>query len=343
MTPEGQATGPDVLPDDVETELAAALPQTQGSRFLPMLRGLILRLVGVLLLGAAALVLWREFREIRPDEVLRAMTAWGWRISALAVLFSALSFLLMGVVEWIGLRWAGARVSLPAATAGFIIASGIAHSLGSTLIVSGAIRARIYARYGVSLRQVAATTLFQAVAFTLGLSSVAGVSLLLAGSQEITDATGLAGPLADGLGFILLGAVAAYLALCALVHRPVRAFGHSVRLPSLRMALTQLGLGAIDSAMAAAIIWILLPPGAVGYFTFAGAYAPSVVAGLISHVPGGVGVFEGSLSALLGGLPAAPLAAAFLGYRLFFFVLPLLVASLGLALVTLRRNPPHGM
>ena len=36
----------------------------------------------------------------------------------------------------------------------------------------------------------------------------------------------------------------------------------------------------------------------------------SVVAGLISHVPGGVGVFEGSLSALLGGLPAAPLAAA---------------------------------
>ena len=84
--------------------------------------------------------------------------------SALAVLFSALSFLLMGVVEWIGLRWAGARVSLPAATAGFIIASGIAHSLGSTLIVSGAIRARIYARYGVSLRQVAATTLFQAVA-----------------------------------------------------------------------------------------------------------------------------------------------------------------------------------
>ncbi len=339
MRPADPPPAQEGLPDDVETELAAALPQTQGARFLPMLRGLALRMVAVLLLGAAAFVLWRTFREIRPEDVLQAMGAWGWRISALAVLFSALSFLLMGIVEWIGLRWAGARVDLGTATAGFIISSGIAHSLGSTLIVSGAIRARIYAGHGVSLRQVAATTLFQAIAFTLGLSAVAGVGLLLAGSQEIAAVAGLDGVVADALGLILLGSVAAYLGLCAVFHRPVRAFGHSIRLPTLRMALTQLGLGVIDSAMAAAIIWILLPAGSVGYFTFVGAYAPSVVAGLISHVPGGVGVFEGSLSALLGGLPAAPLAAAFLGYRLAFFVLPLLVASLGLAIVTLRGPP----
>ena len=48
-----------------------------------------------------------------------------------------------------------------------------------------------------------------------------------------------------------------------------------------------------------------LPAGSVGFFSFVGAYAPSVVIGLISHVPGGVGVFEGSLSALLARVPAA--------------------------------------
>ena len=41
-------------------------------------------------------------------------------------------------------------------------------------------------------------------------------------------------------------------------------------------------------------IWCLLPEGSVGYFSFVGAYAPSVVVGLISHVPGGVGVFGSS-------------------------------------------------
>jgi uncharacterized membrane protein YbhN (UPF0104 family) len=111
-----------------------------------------------------------------------------------------------------------------------------------------------------------------------------------------------------------------------------------VKLPSVRVALAQLTIGAVDNAVAAAIIWVLLPSGSVGYFTFVGAYAPSVVVGLLSHVPGGVGVFEGSISTILKGLAPAALAAAFLGYRLFFFLLPLLMAGVALAADTVRER-----
>jgi uncharacterized membrane protein YbhN (UPF0104 family) len=128
------------------------------------------------------------------------------------------------------------------------------------------------------------------------------------------------------------------VALCAVLRRPLRGFGHSVKLPSPRVALAQMTLGAIDNAVAAGIIWVLLPAGSVGFFTFVGAYAPSVVVGLVSHVPGGVGVFEGSLSTLLGGLEPASLAAAFLGYRLFFFLLPLTIAGVALFLDTLGQR-----
>ena len=76
----------------------------------------------------------------------------------------------------------------------------------------------------------------------------------------------------------------------------------------------------------------------MGFFTFVGSYAPSVVVGLVSHVPGGVGVFEGSLSTLLKGLEPAALAAALLGYRLFFFLIPLLLAGLALAFDALRER-----
>jgi glycosyltransferase 2 family protein len=140
-------------------------------------------------------------------------------------------------------------------------------------------------------------------------------------------ATRIANPVADGLGGLLLAGVAAYVAACALLKRPLSGFGHSVTLPSARLAVLQLSVGALDNAVAASILWILLPAGSAGYLSFVGAYAPSVVAGLVSHVPGGVGVFEGSLSTLLAQIPPAPLAAAFLGYRLAFFVVPLLVAS----------------
>jgi uncharacterized membrane protein YbhN (UPF0104 family) len=330
---------PDLVPEDVEAELAAALPQTQGRRFFPMIGELTWHLVAVLLFAGAAWLLWREFRTLRPEALAAAIGAWGWRAVVGALSLSALSFLLMGCVEWLGLRWAGARIAVRSALAGSFVASAIAHSLGANLIVSGAVRARWYARHGVTLRQVAAATLFHGFSFTVGLSTLAGVSLLAAGHHEIARASRIANPVADSLGVLLLAAVAGYVGLCAVMHdRSLRGFGHSIKLPSARVALAQLSLGAVDNAVAAAIIWTLLPAGAVGFFTFVAGYAPSVVVGLISHVPGGVGVFEGSLSTLLKGLEPAALAAAFLGYRLFFFVIPLLLAGLALAYDALRER-----
>lgn len=332
------AASPEHVPDDLEEELAAALPETQGRRFFRLLRTLAWNLVAFVLLGAAAYILWREFHEIRPDQLAAAIRAWGWDTVLLALGLSASSFLLMGTIEWLGLRWAGARVAVVSALAGSFIASAIAHTLGANLLVSGAVRARYYAKYGVTLRQVAATTLFHGFSFSVGLATLAGVALLLAGSRDIAAVSRIANPVADGLGAILLAGVAGYVILCLTVRKRLRAFGHSVKLPSFRVAIAQLTIGAIDNAVAAAIIWVLLPAGSIGYFTFVGAYAPSVVVGLASHVPGGVGVFEGSVSTLLKGMEPAGLAAAFLGYRLFFFLLPLLIAGLALSVVTVRER-----
>ena len=330
---------PDKRADEVEADLAAALPANQGAGFFPMIRRLAWHLAAVLVLGAAAFVLWRAFRDIRPAEVLAAIEAWGWPVVSGALALSALSFALMGVTEWLALRWLGANLRLRTAFSGAFVASGISHSLGATVLVAGAVRARIYARHGVGLRQVAAVTVFQAVTFTGGLLTLAGISLLAAGGRDIGAVSRIAVPVADSLGVLLLAGVAGYVALCALVRRPLRALGHSLTLPSAPLALAQLSIGAVDNAVAAAIFWILLPAGSVEYFAFVAAYAPSVFAGLISHVPGGVGVFEGSLTTLLNGVAPAPMAAAFLGYRLFFFVLPLLVASLTLGLGALQQGP----
>jgi uncharacterized membrane protein YbhN (UPF0104 family) len=329
---------PDHLAEDLEDELAAVLPETQGSRFFPMLRRLAWHLLAFILLGAAAYILWREFHAISALQVAAAIRAWGWDSVIAAIGLSASSFLLMGLVEWMGLRWAGAQVRVRSALAGSFIASAIAHSLGANLIVSGAIRARYYGKHGVSLRQVAATTLFHGFSFTVGICTLAGISLLAAGSTEIAAVSRIANPVADWIGVGLLSGVVGYVILCAVLHRPVRGFGHSVRLPSAKVALSQLALGTIDNAVAAAIIWILLPDGAISYFTFVAAYAPSVILGLLSHVPGGVGVFEGSVSTLLRGMEPAGLAAAFLGYRVFFFLIPLVIACVALALDPLRKG-----
>jgi uncharacterized membrane protein YbhN (UPF0104 family) len=302
-----------------------------------VLRRWLLRIVPVVLLAAAVVVLWREFRHLSIAEVTSAMRDWGPADILAALALSAISFVLMGVVEWMGLRWVGARLPWRPALAVSFLANAIAHSLGANLLVSGAVRARLYDRFGVSLKQVAATTLFHGVSFAVGISALGGAGLLFSARSQIA-ATSIATPVARTLGALLLAGALGYVLLCAVRRAPVRAFGRSLTLPSVRAAAAQLTLGVVDNAVAAAIIWILLPSDVVAYTTFVGAYAVACVIGLASSVPAGVGVFEGTMSALLRGVPAAPLAAAFLGYRLAYFLLPLIIASVALAGDTLRRS-----
>lgn len=323
-------------PEPVSAELAHALPDPKIGIW-ELVRRWALRLAPVVLLVAASWVLWREFHHLSFDAVGDAMNAWGHVRILLALLLSAFSFILMGVVEWLGVRWSGARVPWGPVLATSFLANAIAHSVGANLLVSGAVRARLYDRYGVSLTQVAATTLFGGVSFAVGLATLGGGGLAFSAARQIA-ATAIPLEIARAVGWGLLVAVAAYILLCAIRRAPLRAFGRSATLPSAGDAVAQIVIGVVDNGTAAAIIWLLLPAGAVHYQTFVGAYAVAAVAGLISTVPAGAGVFEGSISTLLPNADPAPLAAAFLGYRLAYYLLPLIIACLALAGDTIRRR-----
>ena len=241
------------------------------------------------------------------------------------------------MIEWVGLRWSGARLSPGAALWGSSLANAIAHALGANLLVSGAIRVRLYARHGVTLGQVASATLFAGWTFAVGISALSGAGLLLAQPADLA-ATAIPVGAARWLGGALVVFALAYLVACALRRRPLTAFGRSMTLPSPREAATQLVVGVADNGIAAAIVWILLPPGATSYASFVGAYAVACIGGLISSVPGGAGVFEGGMAALLPHVEPAALAAAFLGYRLVYYIGPLVLASVALGLDTVRHR-----
>lgn len=332
-------TAPDVTrppaPEPVEVELAAALPAPQH----PLARGvrLALRVLPVVLLAAAGWVLWREFHKLSFAAVTASMAGWGLKSIALALALAVVSFLLMGAIEWFGLRWTGARVPWWPTQLGSFLANAIAHAIGANLLISGAIRARFYERYGVGLTQVAGTTIFAAVSFGVGLGALSGAGLLLASDAELAR-TAIPVLVGRALGAALLAGAAGYIVLCAGRRRPLTAFGRSLVLPDVWDALAQLGLGVIDNGIAAAILWILLPAAGPSYVSFVGAYAVACIAGLASSVPGGAGVFESAMAALLPGVEPAALAAAFLGYRLAYYILPLILAAGALAVDTVRMR-----
>jgi uncharacterized membrane protein YbhN (UPF0104 family) len=69
------------------------------------------RVLGAGVVFAAVFVLWRQLRSVTPAELVLSMKGWGpWRIGA-AVLMSSLSFALVALFEWLGLRRSGAPTS----------------------------------------------------------------------------------------------------------------------------------------------------------------------------------------------------------------------------------------
>jgi uncharacterized membrane protein YbhN (UPF0104 family) len=93
------------------------------------------------------------------------------------------------------------------------------------------------------------------------------------------------------------------------------------------MALFQFAVSCANWMVMGTIIWLLLGRD-VGYPMVLGVLLISSIAGVIIHIPAGIGVLEAVFLALLSGenLSHGTIIAALLAYRVLYFILPLLLA-----------------
>jgi phosphatidylglycerol lysyltransferase len=278
-----------------------------------------------------ALVVWvihREWLQIRLPNVLASLRA----IPALSVLraalFTAISYWLLGFYDVLALRYI--EKPLPYARAAFtsFIAYAFGHNLGVGSFTGAAVRYRLYASSGLSAADVAAVAVFCGLTTAIGMAVLAGVSFLAAPAAGAA-ALHLAVPVVGIAGVTLLALVALYLCWSWLRPEPIEIGGWALRAPKPRVAVPQLVLAVVDLSCSAAVLWFLLPADApVPLPLFVGVYVAAITAGIISHVPGGLGVFESVLVLALPAVPTVELAGTLLAWRAVYYVLPLCVATL---------------
>ena len=267
--------------------------------------------------------------------------------SALAGAFLATvaGFIILLGYEWSASRYAGVQLPPQALITGGFSAFAIGNAIGLSLLSGGSVRYRLYARQGVGAAEVARMTLFASLSLGCALPPLAALATL---SNLPAAATALHLPKA-----LLASIAVAVLGLAGLLvyglyrrrlpEQPqadnllVRLGRRTLRLPGARLTLLQLLITALDVAAAATVLYLLLPE-APPFGAFLLVYLLALAAGVLSHVPGGVGVFEAILlAAFADQLGAAPLAAALLLYRLIYVVLPLLLACVLLLASEARR------
>src|SRR5271170_2683528 len=181
--------------------------------------------------------------------------------------------------------------------------------------------------------------LFINVAFGIGLAAFAALSLMLAGNAI---AHLLPAPITSirCAGAAVLLAILFALLLRSWRRRPVAIGRLSIAMPSLTITLLQLVASSIDLAAAAGAFWFLLPHAQIDFFSFAAVFSAATALGVISRVPGGLGVFDVVMFLVLRHFVASnDLVAALMIYRGVYFVLPLLLAAASMAGLELRSVP----
>lgn len=277
-------------------------------------------------LGALRLVL----REVHLRDVRAALAAVPDVRIAAALALTVTSYLLLTGLDWVALRAVGRPLPWRVAAAGSFTSYTLSHNLGLSLITGGSARLRLYGAAGLTFGEIAQVAAICGIAFWAGVAGAAGLGLVAGHGLTLGPVT-LAPGLAAGLGVALIALLAVAPVLRARGATTLGPARFGLALPTLRQ-MAALGLLSLaDLTAASAALFVLVPDAAAGAFPgFVVAYAVAVVVALLLHVPGGLGVFETVvLASVPGDRPA--LFAALLLYRLIYYLLPLLVAAIGIA------------
>jgi uncharacterized membrane protein YbhN (UPF0104 family) len=282
-------------------------------------------------LSIAAVAVWvlaQRIGEIDFDEVLRDLGAVPLPLIIGALLCSAGVYATVGLYEGIAVRLASGRNLRRQAFRTAVIANPLGRAIGVAMVSGGALRYRMYAPEGLSIREVGAIILLVAMPYLFGVGWLIDLSLLLH-LQEAARAFQLPIAVVTVFGVLGLAKDVGWLAFVASRKEPITIRGQSIRLPSLRDALVQIGFGLVQISLMTTILYLFMPAELnMTWPAFVAIYCISFVAGQMSNVPAGLGVLEAALFLLLPHVPPGKLVGAVIAYRAVYELIPLGAALL---------------
>lgn len=295
------------------------------------------RVLTIAFFGLVAWLLFHQARAIEWDEVWATVLALPNGVLALGALLALASYTLYSTFDLFGRHLTGHP--LGAGRVMLVTFISYAFNLNLGALVGGfAFRYRLYARLGLDNVVITRVLTMSMLTNWLGYIVLAGTVFLLRPLALPPDwklgSEGL-----QVLGGVLLAVAATYLLACAVsTRRSWTVRGHEIALPSWRIASLQLVMSCANWLLIASIVYVLLQQ-RIDYPAVLSVLLVAAVAGVITHVPAGIGVLEAVFVALLSHqVPKGELLGALLAYRAVYYLGPLIVATATFLFVEARAK-----
>jgi len=296
-------------------------------------------LLGLAVFGVAMWALRRELASFHYHDVLQQVRSIPADKIALAMLLTAVSYAVLVGYDALGLRYVKHPLGFRKTAFTSFIAFAFSQNLGFPWLTGGSVRLRLYSSFGLTGLEVASVAVFSGTTFWLGVLSISGTALAVA-PAEASALLRLPLPVLRIIGLCFICVIVAYLGLTLLRRSTVSVRGLEIVLPEPRLVPMQVLVGAADWAVAATVLFVLLPGGhPAAYPAFLVVFVLAQVAGVISHVPAGLGVFESIvLVGLRSDVGSPAVLASLVVYRLTYYLLPLVIAVALIASYEVRQR-----
>jgi uncharacterized membrane protein YbhN (UPF0104 family) len=308
-------------------------PQSGWRRRWPLIKKILTYaffiLVVGLLIGLARNVDWNEvYATLRDYD---AKTLWMAGAAAFA------SYTVYCFFDVLGKRYA--QHDLPVRQILPVTFVCYAFNLNLSAWVGGiALRFRLYSRLGLRASQITRVFTMSVLTNWLGYVWLAGLIFAM-GWITPPDSWEIGHTALRVLGAGLLVAAVVYLLACGFSKRrkwTIRE--HEIHLPSLRLAAVQMLLGAANWSLMALVVYFMLLQ-KVAYPEVLGILMISSIAGVIAHIPAGLGVIEAVFVAVLAdALSNGAIVAGLIGYRVVYFLVPLCFATIVYVILEARAK-----
>lgn len=296
-------------------------------------------LLSIAIATIAFMALTKALKGVDFAHVLSAMHMVPPGSIALSLVLVAISYGSLTLYDWLALQMIGRR-DIPfriAALANFT-SYPISHGTGAVLLVSSAVRYRIYAPHGIGPAGVARICFLTGLTFWLGnLTALALSTLHEPGAISRID------QLSPEINrFIAVAILAGIIAYVGWTWNGIRTLGGrnwSVPVPSGRNVFFQIGIGLVDLGAAALAMYVLIPETMdVGVAQVIVVFIAATLLGFASHAPAGIGVFDATILVGLGGEHTEQLLAVLLLFRLFYHLIPFVLSLTLFGAVEAYRN-----
>jgi uncharacterized membrane protein YbhN (UPF0104 family) len=308
-----------------------------GARPLPMrhhnVREFVWPVIGLAAVVISGWLLYRELRGLSLDAVWASLAAIPPHRYLLAALSTLVAYGALACYDRIALLHLGVHhISWLFVAISSFTTYALSHNIGASVFSGALVRYRAYTSKGLSAPQIA--VLVALCSFTFGLGTILLSGLVLTLDPTLLER--LDGLLPSALttpatarivGLLLLGSVVLYIFGSILHLKPVVIRSFHLEYPRPGVMVRQLVAAPLELLGAAGIIYFALPPDLEPSFVVVLAvFLASFSAALISHAPGGLGVFELVFLTAMPDIPKADVLAALIIFRLFYLLIPFAIS-----------------